>query len=53
MPDNILTDLLAICDGVIDQKKNDWEEMSQKQKIAWIREFAVQNSHPVRYGADN
>lgn len=47
--DDIFTDMLTLCDGVISQKKDDWEIMSREQKIAWIHEFAEKNAHPVRY----
>lgn len=53
MPDNILEDMLTLCDGVISQKKDDWEGMSREQKIAWLREFSVENAHPVKYEGDN
>lgn len=53
MPDNFLEDMLTLCDGVISQKKDDWEGMSQEQKIAWLREFVVKNARPARYEGDS
>lgn len=49
MPADIFEDMLTLCDGVISQKKDDWESMSQEQKIAWLHEFVVEHVHPVRY----
>ena len=50
--DDFFEDVLTLCDGVISQKKDEWESMSQRQKIAWINEFARENAHPVRYEVD-
>ena len=53
MSDDIFADMLTLCDGVISQKKNDWEGMNQEQKSAWLHEFVVENAHPVRYEGDS
>lgn len=48
--DNILADILILCDEVIAQKKNDWKDMNEEQKIEWIRRFISLNAHPVVIG---
>lgn len=47
--DDILADMLTLCDGVIEQKKDDWSGMSREQKTEWLNEFMVQNAHPVKF----
>lgn len=44
---NIFEDMLTLCDGVIDQRKDDWESMSREQKIKWLNKFISENVHPV------
>lgn len=48
MPINdIFEDMLTLCDGVISQRKYDWENMDREQKIEWLNKFIFENSHPV------
>lgn len=47
MPEDVIDDLVSICDGVISEHKNDWQDMKPEEKREWVNRFAIENAHPI------